>query len=139
EVHGNCEVERGVRGGNAAERAGAGGDGQVQRAAGRGRRDAGGRGAAPQRQGGAHQLRRRQAHCGRRPVLGDEGTGGRLLAAGAEVARGGGGVAQACSLPRGAGGAAPGALGRGLRAERPHRRAARRRAAPAPDDRCPAL
>ena len=59
-IHGDCEGERRIRERHASRREGPGRDGQVQRGAGQGGRHAGGGGAAPEREGRAHRLRRRQ-------------------------------------------------------------------------------
>ena len=64
-------------------------DGQVQRGAGQGRHHAGRRGAAPEREGQAHQVLGRQAHRRRRPVRRDQGARRGLLDLAGPVDRGG--------------------------------------------------
>ena len=66
--HGDRQGEQGFGSGRAAEPRDSQRDGQVQRGAGEGRRDAGGRGAALERQGRARQVRRRQEPRDRWPL-----------------------------------------------------------------------
>src|SRR5205814_5066660 len=88
-VHGAGEGDRGVRGGRHAHRRAPRGDGQVQRGAGPGRRDAGRGGAAPELEGSPDHVLRREAHGDGRTVHRGQGARGRVLAAPGEVLGGG--------------------------------------------------
>ena len=70
-------------------------DGQVQRGAGEGRRDARGRGAAAELEGRARQVLRREADRDRRALRRDQGADRRLLAVAGEVEGRGDRVGQA--------------------------------------------
>ncbi len=74
-------------------------DERLQRGAGEGRRDAGGRGPAPELQGRAGGVLGRRAQGDRRPVRRDQGAAGRLLGVAGEVARRGDRVGQAHPEP----------------------------------------
>src|SRR5712691_4747526 len=96
-------------------------DGEVQRAAGQGRRDAGGRGPALQQGRRAGALRRQEAHRHRRALLRDEGADRRLLALAVQVEGRGDRVAEAGAVRRRHRGGDPaGVRDGGVRGERSH-------------------
>src|ERR1700694_365220 len=99
--HGDREGEQGVGIRRVAEPGDSHRDGQVQRRAGEGRCDAGGRGAALEREGRAGQVRRRPERRDGWPVHRDQGADRGLLAVAGEVHCGGGRVDPALPVPEG--------------------------------------
>src|SRR5262245_32926176 len=123
-IHRVSKGQQGLRGGGPARAGGARPDGQVQRRAGEGGRDAGGRRGAGVLPGGARHLRREQAHGAGRPVYRIQGAGGGILDLAGEEQGRSGRMGQADSVPGRRSGDPPSLRGRRFRC-RAHAGAAR--------------